>query len=69
MILFLKRKKFVYPVQVIYLVTHWLRTWAIMQKPDLQDTVVAVSQQLTQVAKDFFSQAYGWRSSLRIDSH
>jgi uncharacterized membrane protein len=41
-------------VQVIYLVTHWLRTWASLQKPDLQDTVVAVSQQLTQVAKDFF---------------
>jgi hypothetical protein len=50
-----EKKKVVYPVQVIYLVTHWLLTWAILQKPDLQDTVVAVSQQLTLVAKDFFS--------------
>lgn len=55
--------------QVIYMVIHWLRTWLILQKPDLQDTVVAVSQQLMQVVKDFFSQAHGWRSSLRIDSH
>jgi hypothetical protein len=67
--LFFKGKKYVSPVQVIYLVTHSLHTWTILQKPDLQDTVVAVSQQLTQVAKEFFSQAYGWRSSLRIDSH
>ena len=42
-------------MQVIYLVIRWLRTWVILQKPDLQDIVVAVSQQLTQVAKDFFS--------------
>jgi len=49
-----EKKKIVSPVQVIYLVTHWLRTWVILQKPDLQDTVVAVSQQLMQVAKDFF---------------
>jgi hypothetical protein len=54
MILILKRKKIVSPVQVIYLVTHWLCTWAILHKPDLQDTVAAVSQQLKQVAKDFF---------------
>jgi hypothetical protein len=50
-----EKKKFVYPVQVIYLVIHRLRTWAILQNPDLQDTIIAVSQQLTQVAKDFFS--------------
>jgi len=37
-------------MQVIYLVTHVLRTWAILQKPDLQDTVLVVSQHLTRVA-------------------
>jgi len=36
------------------LVTHWLRTWAILQKPDLQDRVVAVSHQSIPV-QDFFS--------------
>ena len=41
-------------MQVIYLVTHWLRTWAILQKPDLQDRVVAVSHQSIPV-QDFFS--------------
>jgi hypothetical protein len=46
-------------VQVIYLVTHWLHTYTFLQKPDLQDTVVAVSQQLTQVAKEFFSRHMG----------
>jgi hypothetical protein len=49
-----EKKKIVSHVQLIYLVTHWLRTWAILHKPDLQDTVVAVLQQLKQVAKDFF---------------
>jgi len=38
-----EKKKFVSPMQVIYLVTHWLRTWAILQKPYLQDTVVSIS--------------------------
>jgi hypothetical protein len=42
-------------MQIIYSVTHWLHTWAILQKPNLQDTIVAVSHQFTQVAKDFFS--------------
>jgi hypothetical protein len=42
-----EKKKIISPVQVMYFVTHWLRTWAILQKPDLQDTVTAVSQQLT----------------------
>jgi hypothetical protein len=43
-------EKYVSPMQVIYLVTHWLRTWAILQKPDLKDIVLVVSQHLTQVA-------------------
>jgi len=45
-----KEKKYVSPMQVIYLVTHVLRTWAILQKPDLHDTVLVVSQHLTRVA-------------------
>jgi hypothetical protein len=31
--------------------------------------VTAASQWLTQVVKDFFTQAHWWRSSLRIDSY
>ena len=31
--------------------------------------LVAASHFLAQVAKDFFAQAYGWRSSRRIDGH
>ena len=57
-------------LQVIYSTTHWLRTWAILQKYTLQDKLVAASHFLAQVAKDFFfARAHGWRSSLRIDSH
>ena len=56
-------------LQVIFSITHWLRTWAILQKPTTQDSVVAASQCLAQMAKDFFTRAHGWRSSLRIESH
>ena len=56
-------------LQVIYSTTHWLRTWATLQKHTLQDKLVAASRFLEQAAKDFFAQAHGWRSSLRIDSH
>uniref|UniRef100_K3YEV7 Reverse transcriptase zinc-binding domain-containing protein n=1 Tax=Setaria italica TaxID=4555 RepID=K3YEV7_SETIT len=55
------------PLQVIFLIIHWLRTWVILQKPASQDLVVAASLRLAQVAKEFFTQAHGWRSSLRID--
>ena len=41
-------------LQVIYSTTHWLRTWAILQKHTLQDKLVAASRFLEQVAKDFF---------------
>ena len=61
-----KRSSF---LQVIYLTTHWLHSWAILQRHTLQDKLVAASHFLEQVAKDFFAQAHGWRSSLRIDSH
>ena len=54
---------------VIYSTTHRLRTWAILQKYSLHDKFVVASHFLAQVAKVFFAQAHGWRSSLRIDSH
>jgi hypothetical protein len=44
------------PLQVITLVTRWLRTWAILHKPGLQDTIVVVSRRLDQVAQEFFTQ-------------
>ena len=56
-------------LQVIYSTTHWLRTWPILQKPTSHEVVVAASQSLAQVAKEFFTRAHGWRSSLRIESH
>ena len=56
-------------LQVIYSITHWLRSWAILQKHTLQDKFVVASHFLAQVANDFFARAHGWRSSLRIDSH
>jgi len=42
-------------MQVIYSTTHWLRTWSIRQKPTSQEVVVAASQFLAQVAKEFFT--------------
>ena len=30
-------------LQVIYSTTHWLRTWAILQPPTLQDVLIAAS--------------------------
>jgi hypothetical protein len=55
------------PSQVIYSATHWLRTWNILQKPGVRDTVLASCRRLEQVLQECFSQAHGWRSSLRID--
>ena len=46
-------------LQVNYSTTHWLRTWAILQKYTLQDKLVAASHFLAQVAKDFFARAHG----------
>jgi hypothetical protein len=31
--------------------------------------IAAACQRLAQVAKEFFTQAHGWQSSLRITSH
>ena len=41
-------------LHVIYPITHWLRSWAILQKHTLQDKLVAASHFLEQVAKYFF---------------
>ena len=66
MVFYNKRHSF---LQVIFATTHWLRTWAILQRPSSQDTLVAASLFLAQVAKDFFARAHVWQSSLRIDSY
>lgn len=47
-------------LQVIYSLIHWLRIWAILQKPDSRDMVVAACQHLEKVVKEFFTQGYGW---------
>nr|ALO70155.1 NBS-LRR-like resistance protein [Oryza sativa] len=47
-------------LNVIYSLIHWLRIWAILQKPDSRDMVVAACQHLEKVVKEFFTQGYGW---------
>ena len=39
-------------LQDIYLTTHWLCTWAVLQKSSSQEVVVAASRYLVQVAKE-----------------
>ena len=56
-------------MQVIFAATHWVRSWAILQRADLQELAMEASLRLTRVVVDFFSWEHGWRSSLRIDSH
>jgi hypothetical protein len=57
------------PSQVIYSVIYWLRTWTILQKSGARDTVLATCRRLEQVLRECFSQAHGWRSSLRIGNN
>ena len=64
-----EKKRSSSPLQVIYTTIHWLRTWAALQKEDQRTTLMEATQCLAQVAKAFFTQAHGWRSSLQIDSH
>ena len=40
-------------LRVIFTTIHWLRTWPILQQPSSQDTLVAASHFLAQVAKYF----------------
>ena len=55
------------PLQVIFAAVHWMRSWAILQRTDLQDLVMEASHHLARVAMDIFFRAHGWRSSLRIE--
>ena len=64
-----EKTNYVSSVQVIYIAIQWLRTWTVLQKLDSQALVAVATQQLARVAKDCFTQAYGWRSSLRIEGH
>jgi hypothetical protein len=43
------------------------RTWAVLHKPILQESVTDTCQQLEQVAKVFFFPGTWWQSSLWID--
>ena len=47
------------PLQIIALAARWLRTWSILHKPGLQDTIVVVLRRLDQVAQEFFDLVYG----------
>ena len=64
-----EKEKLNSPLQVIYAISHRILSWAILQNSEFQDIVVAASRRLEQVAKDIFTRAYGWRSSLRIECH
>ena len=61
------RKVISSPLQVVFLIIHWLRTWVILQKPGSRDLVIAGCLHLEQVVRECFTQGHGWRSSLRID--
>ena len=54
-----EKKKTFSPLQVIYAISHWLRTWVVLQKAESRPTVVEVTQCLVQVAKEFFTRAHG----------
>ena len=60
------KRKISSPLQVIFLTIHFLRTWAILQKPSSRDLVAAACQRLEQVVRECFTQGHGWRSSLKI---
>jgi hypothetical protein len=47
-------------LQVIYLAIYWRRTWTVLQKPGMQDMVLAMCRHLEQVLREYFSQAHGW---------
>jgi hypothetical protein len=49
-----ERKHVYRPLQVIFSIIYWLRTWAILQRPNSQDLVVVASQILAKVAPHFF---------------
>ena len=67
-LLFEKSKSFLH-VQVIFSTINWLHMWIGLQKQDSHAMVAAALQQLMLVAKECFTQAHGWQSNLRFDSH
>ncbi len=62
-----ERKYISSPLQVIFFITHWLRSWAILQKVNLRGTIIAACQQLELVALEFSTPAHGWHSRLRLE--
>jgi hypothetical protein len=48
-----EKKTVATPLQVIYSVIHWLRTWTILQKATSQDLVAVTCQPLAHVANEF----------------
>lgn len=46
------------PLQVISTIIHWLRTWTVLQKAELQPTLMEATHCLARVAMDFFFRAH-----------
>ena len=46
-------------LQVVFSTMHWLRTWAILQRPSSQEVLVEASLFLAQVAKIFLPEHMG----------
>jgi hypothetical protein len=58
--------KIITQIKLIFLVTHWLRQWAKLQRhEDLRSQLIAASQHLESSALQFFS-SNGWLSARHI---
>jgi hypothetical protein len=49
-----ERKNVTNSLQVLHFAIHWLRSWAVLQKPIFQELVLVICQRLEQVVKEFF---------------
>jgi hypothetical protein len=54
-------------LQVIPMVTHWIRTWSYLQQEEQQAVMDSRCNHLETVARDLFNRC-GWRSHKRISS-
>jgi hypothetical protein len=54
-------------LQVIPLVTHWIRTWSYLQQEEQQVAMDSECNHLEMVARDLFDRC-GWQSHKRISS-
>jgi hypothetical protein len=54
-------------LQVIPMVTHWIRTWSYLQQEEQQVVMDSGCNRLEMVARDLFKWC-GWRSHKRISS-